>query len=169
MRAEIRDLHSRLKATMVYVTHDQVEAMTMADKIVVLRAGKIEQVGVPLELYNRPGNTFVAGFIGSPRMNFLPIELLPAQHTGAAAIPAGTHTIGLRPEHALIAADGPIKLTVQQVEQLGSASLLHGTVGQDTPFEMVCSGQTEITGGDTVNLGLPREHMHYFDKNGQRI
>ena len=169
MRAEIRDLHSRLKATMVYVTHDQVEAMTMADKIVVLRAGKIEQVGVPLELYNRPGNTFVAGFIGSPRMNFLPIELLPPQHAGAEAIPAGTHTIGLRPEHALIAADGPIKLTVQQVEQLGSASLLHGTVGQDTPFEMVCSGQTEITGGDTVNLGLPREHMHYFDKNGQRI
>ena len=169
MRAEIRDLHARLKATMVYVTHDQVEAMTMADKIVVLRAGKIEQVGVPLELYNRPGNTFVAGFIGSPRMNFLPIELLPPQHAGAAAIPAGTHTIGLRPEHALIAAEGPIKMTVQQVEQLGSASLLHGTVGQDTTFEMVCNGQTAISAGDTVNLGLPREHMHYFDKNGQRI
>ncbi len=169
MRAEIRDLHSRLKATMVYVTHDQVEAMTMADKIVVLRAGKIEQVGVPLELYNRPGNTFVAGFIGSPRMNFLPIDLLPPQHPGAAAIPAGTHTIGLRPEHALIAVDGPIKMKVQQVEQLGSASLLHGTVGQDKTFEMVCNGQTSISGGDTVNLGLPREHMHYFDKNGQRI
>jgi energy-coupling factor transporter ATP-binding protein EcfA2 len=73
MRSEIRDLHARLKATMIYVTHDQVEAMTMADKIVVLRAGKVEQVGAPLELYNHPVNTFVAGFIGSPRMNFLPV------------------------------------------------------------------------------------------------
>ena len=169
MRAEIRDLHARLKATMVYVTHDQVEAMTMADKIVVLRAGKVEQVGAPLELYNRPVNTFVAGFIGSPRMNFLPIALLPPQHPDAALIPPGTHTIGLRPEHALIAADGPITLKVGQVEHLGSTSLLHGTVGQDTPFEMVCSGQTRIAGGDTVKLGLPRQDMHCFDKGGQRV
>jgi multiple sugar transport system ATP-binding protein len=169
MRAEIRDLHARLKATMVYVTHDQVEAMTMADKIVVLRAGKVEQVGAPLDLYNRPVNTFVAGFIGSPRMNFLPIALLPPQHPDAAMIPHGTHTIGLRPEHAQIAPDGPITMKVGQVEQLGSTSLLHGTVGQDTPFEMVCNGQTSITGGDTVNLGLPRQDMHCFDKDGQRI
>ena len=169
MRAEIRDLHARLKATMVYVTHDQVEAMTMADKIVVLRLGKVEQVGAPLELYNRPVNTFVAGFIGSPRMNFLPVALLPTQHPDAALIPPGTHTIGLRPEHALIAADGPITMKVGQVEQLGSTSLLHGTVGQDTPFEMVCNGQTHIAGGDTVKLGLPRQDMHCFDKDGQRI
>ena len=169
MRAEIRDLHARLQATMVYVTHDQVEAMTMADTIVVLRAGKIEQVGAPLELYNRPVNTFVAGFIGSPRMNFLPIALLPPQHPDAALIPPGTHTIGLRPEHAQISPDGPITMKVGQVEQLGSASLLHGTVGQDTTFEMVCNGQTNITGGDTVKLGLPRQDMHCFDKDGQRI
>ena len=169
MRAEIRDLHARLKATMVYVTHDQVEAMTMADKIVVLRAGKVEQIGAPLELYNRPVNTFVAGFIGSPRMNFLPIALLPPQHPDAALIPPGTHTIGLRPEHAQIAPDGPITMKVAQVEQLGSTSLLHGTVGQDTPFEMVCNGQARITGGDTVKLGLPRQDMHCFDKDGQRI
>jgi multiple sugar transport system ATP-binding protein len=173
MRAEIRDLHARLGATMVYVTHDQVEAMTMADKIVVLRAGRVEQVGAPLELYNRPANVFVAGFIGSPRMNFLPVVLLPrevgALHGAAAPVPAGTQTIGLRPEHALIADDGPITMRVSQVEQLGSTSLLHGSVGQDTPFEMVCNGQTTLVGGDTVRLGLPANHLHCFDKDGLRL
>ena len=170
MRAEIRDLHARLKATMVYVTHDQVEAMTMADKIVVLRGGRIEQVGAPLDLYNRPQNTFVAGFIGSPRMNFLPVALLPPQQSGLAAqLPPGTHTIGVRPEHALVANDGPIAMQVQQVEQLGSTSLLHGTVGTDTPFEMVCNGQTMVASGAMVRLGLPAQHLHCFDKDGQRL
>ena len=171
MRAEIRDLHARLKATMVYVTHDQVEAMTMADKIVVLRAGRVEQVGAPLELYNRPVNTFVAGFIGSPRMNFLPVSLLPddARQGGRALVPQGTHTIGLRPEHAQIADDGPIAMQVSQVEQLGSTSLLHGTVGADTPFEMVLDGQTATVRGDTVRLGLPARYLHCFDSNGLRL
>ncbi len=169
MRAEIRDLHARLKATMVYVTHDQVEAMTMADKIVVLRAGKVEQIGAPLDLYNHPVNTFVAGFIGSPRMNFLPVALLPADQAVTARLPKGTHTIGLRPEHALIDAAGPISMTVSQVEQLGASSLLHGTVGQDTPFEMVCAGQTSIRNGDCVRLGLPSEHLHCFDSAGLRL
>ena len=171
MRAEIRDLHARLKATMVYVTHDQVEAMTMADKIVVLRAGRVEQVGAPLELYNRPVNTFVAGFIGSPRMNFLPVALLPPDaSTGAhALVPAGTHTIGLRPEHAQIADGGPIAMRVSQVEQLGSTSLLHGTVGTDTPFEMVLNGQTAIAGGDTVRVGLPAQYLHCFNVEGLRL
>ncbi len=173
MRAEIRDLHARLKATMVYVTHDQVEAMTMADKIVVLRAGRVEQVGAPLELYNRPVNTFVAGFIGSPRMNFIPVALLPADQTIAAQLPKGTHTLGIRPEHALTEQNGPISLQVSQVEQLGSSSLLHGIVGQGTehqaPFEMVLAGQTGIVGGDMVRLGLPTGHLHCFDKDGLRI
>ncbi|MEO7939186.1 MAG: sn-glycerol-3-phosphate ABC transporter ATP-binding protein UgpC [Burkholderiaceae bacterium] len=171
MRAEIRELHARLKATMVYVTHDQVEAMTMADKIVVLRGGKVEQVGAPLELYNRPVNTFVAGFIGSPRMNFLPAALVSeAQHPdGAPVAPAGAHEIGLRPEHATIADNGPIRMRVAQVEHLGSTSLLHGSVGSDTPFEMVCNGQTMIRGGDTVGIGLPEEHLHWFDAQGLRL
>jgi multiple sugar transport system ATP-binding protein len=169
MRAEIRDLHARLKATMIYVTHDQVEAMTMADKIVVLRAGRIEQVGAPLELYNRPVNTFVAGFIGSPRMNFLPADLLPVEQALAANLPKGTHTLGLRPEHAMITDDGPIHMKVTQIEQLGSTSLLHGTVGSETPFEMVCPGQTTVVGGDTVRLGLPLQHFHCFNKDGQRL
>ncbi len=171
MRAEIRDLHARLQATMVYVTHDQVEAMTMADKIVVLRAGKVEQVGAPLELYNHPVNTFVAGFIGSPRMNFLPAELVArADHPdGAPVPPPGAHTIGLRPEHAVIADNGPIRMRVAQVEQLGSTSLLHGSVGTDTPFEMVCSGQTTLRGGDHVGIGMPTEHLHWFDAQGLRL
>jgi multiple sugar transport system ATP-binding protein len=171
MRAEIRDLHARLKATMVYVTHDQVEAMTMADKIVVLRAGKVEQVGAPLDLYNHPVNTFVAGFIGSPRMNFLPAELIArAEHPERAPTPpAGAHTIGLRPEHAVIADNGPIRIQVDQVEQLGSSSLLHGHVGTDTPFEMVCSGQTTIRGGDSVGIGMPVAHLHWFDEQGLRL
>ncbi len=171
MRAEIRDLHARLKATMVYVTHDQVEAMTMADKIVVLRAGKVEQVGAPLELYNHPVNTFVAGFIGSPRMNFLPAALIAHadQPLGSARVPPGTHTIGLRPEHAVISDHGPVTMQVAQVEQLGSTSLLHGSVGTDTPFEVVCSGQTSIRGGDSVRIGLPAEHLHWFDAHGLRL
>ncbi len=169
MRAEIRDLHARLGATMVYVTHDQVEAMTMADKIVVLRAGRVEQVGAPLDLYNRPANAFVAGFIGSPRMNFLPVTLLPAHQGQLVPMPQGTHSIGLRPEHAVVGDDGPITMKVSQVEQLGSTSLLHGTVGADTPFEMVCNGQTTLTGGGTVRLALPSGNLHFFDKDGLRL
>ncbi|MBL8335811.1 MAG: sn-glycerol-3-phosphate ABC transporter ATP-binding protein UgpC [Rhodoferax sp.] len=171
MRAELRDLHARLKATMIYVTHDQVEAMTMADKIVVLRGGRVEQVGAPLDLYNHPVNTFVAGFIGSPRMNFLPVGLLPPDiSSGAQAlVPAGTQTVGLRPEHAQIAADGPIRMQVSQVEQLGATSLLHGTVGSDTPFEIVINSQTRITGGETVQVAMPRAHVHCFDAQGLRL
>lgn len=145
----------------------------MADKIVVLRAGKVEQVGAPLDLYNTPVNTFVAGFIGSPRMNFLPVQLLgtpPDTSSGAPALPSAAHTIGLRPEHAQIAADGPLRMVVAQVEQLGSTSLLHGHVGTDaTRFEMVCAGQTRIRAGDTVRVALPAEHLHCFDAQGLRL
>jgi multiple sugar transport system ATP-binding protein len=162
MRAEIRDLHTRLGATMIYVTHDQVEAMTMADKIVVLRAGRIEQVGTPLELYNHPCNQFVAGFIGSPRMNFV-----PAAHVPHAA--PGTHTVGIRPEHAQLADDGPLQMVISQVEQLGSTSILHGNVVPDAPFELILSGQTKLRRGDTVKLTAPAEHLHFFDQNGLRI
>jgi multiple sugar transport system ATP-binding protein len=169
MRSEIRDLHARLKATMIYVTHDQVEAMTMADKIVVLRAGVIEQVGTPLELYNRPQNTFVAGFIGSPRMNFVPSSAVP--HA-----PAGAHTVGIRPEHSQLvqsATSGALTVTVSQVEQLGSTSLLHGAVvhqgAEDTVFELVLNGQTDVQRGDKVFVTAPPEHLHYFDKDGLRI
>jgi multiple sugar transport system ATP-binding protein len=162
MRAEIRDLHSRLGATMIYVTHDQVEAMTMADKIVVLRDGHIEQVGTPLDLYNQPCNQFVAGFIGSPRMNFVPVSQVPGAKTG-------THSVGIRPEHAHLADDGPLQMTVSMVEQLGSTSILHGHVVPDAPFELILSGQTAIRRGDTVKVSAPPDHLHYFDKNGLRL
>lgn len=162
MRAEIRDLHARLGATMIYVTHDQVEAMTMADKIVVLRAGRIEQVGSPLELYNRPCNQFVAGFIGSPRMNFVPAAQMPGAKPGA-------QTVGIRPEHAQLSDDGPLQLAVSQVEQLGSTSILHGKVVPDAPFELILNGQTTIKRGDTVKVSAPAEQLHYFDASGLRL
>jgi multiple sugar transport system ATP-binding protein len=167
MRAEIRDLHSRLKATMIYVTHDQVEAMTMADKIVVLRDGRIEQVGSPLALYNTPANTFVAGFIGSPRMNLVPAAAAVA---GGARLPLpDAHTIGIRPEHASVAADGPLRVRVTQVEQLGGSSLLHGRIADDLPFEIVLQGQTEVRRGDTIGVALPADRLHSFDRDGRRL
>jgi multiple sugar transport system ATP-binding protein len=162
MRSEIRDLHARLGSTMIYVTHDQVEAMTMADKIVVLRAGRIEQVGTPLDLYNKPANRFVAGFIGSPRMNFVPVELLPHARPG-------THSVGIRPEHARLSDDGPLKLAVTQVEQLGSSSILRGTVGPQSPFELILGGQTQIKSGETVRISAPPGDVHCFDADGVRL
>jgi multiple sugar transport system ATP-binding protein len=115
-RIEIAKLHRQLGSTMVYVTHDQIEAMTLADKIVVLNAGIIEQVGRPLDLYNRPANLFVAGFIGSPTMNFV---------TGEEAARVGATTIGVRPEHLLLAPDGAWKGTVSHAEHLGADTMLY--------------------------------------------
>ena len=175
MRSELRELHARLKATMVYVTHDQVEAMTLADRIVVLRDGKIEQVGTPLALYNRPANVFVAGFIGSPRMNFFPAEVL-SQSAGSLLLPANAHTVGLRPEHVLLGEAGPLEYRVQQVEQMGSTSLLRGTLAgsaseSQTPahFEVVINGQTSVKAGQTVRLSMPPAALHFFDEQGARL
>ena len=177
MRSELRELHARLKATMVYVTHDQVEAMTLADRIVVLRDGKIEQVGTPLALYNRPANVFVAGFIGSPRMNFFPAEVL-RQSAGSLLLPANAHTVGLRPEHVLLGEAGPLEYRVQQVEQMGSTSLLRGTLAGNnsasaTPspahFEVVSNGQTSVKAGQTVRLSMPPAALHFFDEQGARL
>ena len=177
MRAELRELHARLKATMVYVTHDQVEAMTLADRIVVLRDGKIEQVGTPLALYNRPANVFVAGFIGSPRMNFFPAEVL-RQSADSLLLPANAHTVGLRPEHVLLGEAGPLEYRVQQVEQMGSTSLLRGTLAGNTGasatpspahFEVVSNGQTSVKAGQTVRLSMPPAALHFFDEQGARL
>ena len=175
MRSELRELHARLQATMVYVTHDQVEAMTLADRIVVLRDGKIEQVGTPLALYNRPANVFVAGFIGSPRMNFFAAEVL-RQSAGSLLLPANAHTVGLRPEHVLLGEAGPLEYRVQQVEQMGSTSLLRGTLAgganaSQTPahFEVVSNGQTSVKAGQTVRLSMPPAALHFFDEQGARL
>ena len=178
MRGEISALHRRLGATMVYVTHDQVEAMTMADRIVVLRGGRIEQVGSPLELYNRPANQFVAGFIGSPQMNFVAVRseadgtLTPAfggsvRLPDASAAPAGTLlTLGIRPEHlSLEPQPGALALPfeVQQVEQLGGQSLLYGTLPQEQGRLTVHSaGQVLTRVGDTMTAYAPPALCHLF-------
>ena len=162
MRLEISELHERLRTTMVYVTHDQVEAMTMADKIVVLRAGEIEQVGAPLELYASPRNLFVAGFIGSPKMNLI---------TGNAASQHAAATIGIRPEHIAISGSGGLWTgTVGVSEHLGSDTFLyvHGT-GLADAITVRATGEVGFKHGDTVHLTPREDLMHRFDGQGRRI
>ncbi|MEZ5752143.1 MAG: ABC transporter ATP-binding protein [Paracoccaceae bacterium] len=162
MRLEISELHKRLATTMIYVTHDQVEAMTMADKIVVLQAGKIEQVGSPLELYQRPCNTFVAGFIGSPRMNLI---------EGAEAARHGAATIGIRPEHIDISTnEGQWQGTVGVSEHLGSDTFFHVQTGASSqPLTVRATGEMALKYGAQVYLTPRTAHLHRFDAKGQRI
>ena len=162
MRLEISELHKRLKTTMIYVTHDQVEAMTMADKIVVLRAGNIEQVGSPLELYRNPRNTFVAGFIGSPKMNLI---------TGPVAAGHDATTIGIRPEHIRVTEGaGDWQGTVGVSEHLGSDTFFHVTcAGIAEPLTVRVGGEVDLRYGDTVHLTPDPDHLHRFDAQGLRI
>ncbi len=162
MRMEISELHSKLETTMIYVTHDQVEAMTMADKIVVLQAGVIEQVGSPLTLYREPRNKFVAGFIGSPKMNFL---------EGAEAAKHNVHTIGIRPEHIDVSTDsGMWQGTVGVAEHLGSDTFIHihGIPGCD-PMTVRASGDVNVKHGDTVYLTPQESQIHKFGADGLRL
>tara|TARA_B100000378_G_scaffold240977_1_gene209587 strand:- start:11679 stop:12680 length:1002 start_codon:yes stop_codon:yes gene_type:complete len=162
MRLEISELHNRLKTTMIYVTHDQVEAMTMADKIVVLQAGRIEQVGSPLDLYLRPRNVFVAGFIGSPRMNLF---------SGPTAAEYGAETIGVRPEHIAISAEGgKWKGRIGVSEHLGSDSFFYvEETGLTETITVRSDGELGFRHGDTVWLTPNEERIHRFDKTGDRI
>ncbi|MDF1609240.1 ABC transporter ATP-binding protein [Hoeflea sp. YIM 152468] len=162
MRLEISELHERLKTTMVYVTHDQVEAMTMADKIVVLRAGHIEQVGSPLELYRAPRNLFVASFIGSPKMNLI---------SGSEAAKRSASTIGIRPEHISVSpTEGLWKGRVGVSEHLGSDTFfyVHDT-GLADDITVRVSGEVELRAGDTVYLTPDAEKIHRFDQAGLRL
>ena len=162
MRLEISGLHKRLATTMVYVTHDQVEAMTMADKIVVLHAGFIEQVGSPLELYHKPRNTFVAGFIGSPKMNLF---------SGEVAAAYGAHTIGIRPEHISVSdSDGEWSGVVGVSEHLGSDTFFHvHETGLTDMVTVRADGDVALNHGDRINLTPRRELIHKFDEQGLRI
>lgn len=162
MRLEIGELHKRLETTMIYVTHDQVEAMTMADKIVVLRAGNIEQVGSPLELYRNPRNTFVAGFIGSPKMNLL---------EGAEVAKHDAHTIGIRPEHIAISkSEGAWEGVVGVSEHLGSDTFFHvNCPAFGEPLTVRASGEIDLKYGAKVFLMPDLNHLHRFDGNGLRI
>ncbi len=160
MRQEITELHQALKTTMIYVTHDQVEAMTMADKIVVLNAGNIEQVGSPLELYHRPANVFVAGFIGSPKMNLI---------GGAEAAKVGVATIGIRPEHIDVAADGPWQGVVGLAEHLGSDTFLKVEVEGVGTLTVRATGGVTLRHGDRVGLAPQMEKLHRFGADGKAI
>ncbi len=162
MRLEISELHKRLKTTMIYVTHDQVEAMTMADKIVVLNSGMIEQVGSPLELYLRPRNTFVAGFIGSPMMNLI---------DGPEAEKLGAATIGVRPEHIDISkTEGIWTGTVGVSEHLGSDTFFHVlTDAAPEPLTVRAAGEMALDYGARVHLTPRPAQVHRFDANGLRI
>ncbi|SIQ75662.1 sorbitol ABC transporter ATP-binding protein /mannitol ABC transporter ATP-binding protein [Rhizobium sp. RU33A] len=185
MRTELSKLHQDLKATMIYVTHDQVEAMTMADKIVVLSAGQIEQVGSPLELYHRPNNLFVAGFIGSPKMNFLKVQASTADGvavvrlpgveisipTHGASVPAGELTFGLRPEHIDATGQGDfvIEATVKLAEYLGSETLFFVTLADGSELSVKADGLASEKPGQTLRLGINAKACHLFDKDGKAV
>ncbi|MEP2782475.1 MAG: ABC transporter ATP-binding protein [Pseudoruegeria sp.] len=161
MRLEISELHKRLATTMIYVTHDQVEAMTMADKIVVLRAGFIEQVGSPLELYHKPRNVFVAGFIGSPKMNII---------EGPEAAKFGATYIGIRPEHTDVSmTEGTWKGRVGVSEHLGSDTFIHvHDTGLGDMITVRITGDIEVNHGDTIYLTPQVDQLHKFDAQGLR-
>ena len=159
MRAEIKELHQRLKTTTVYVTHDQVEAMTMADRIVVLNKGIIEQVGSPLELYNTPNSVFVAGFIGSPKMNLI---------SGPLAAKYNAATVGIRPEHiAILAEGGDVSGTIALTEHLGSDSFLHVEAGDAGRLTVRAPGDYEGKPGTPVALRFDPTRLHRFDSQGK--
>ncbi len=162
MRLEISELHKRLATTMIYVTHDQVEAMTMADKIVVLRAGFIEQVGSPLELYKTPRNVFVAGFIGSPKMNLI---------EGPEAAKYNAHAIGVRPEHIDVTeSEGQWEGTVGVAEHLGSDTFFHiHETGLADMITVRAPGEVSFRHGDKIHLTPRVDQIHKFDAEGLRI
>ncbi|MCC7427933.1 MAG: sn-glycerol-3-phosphate import ATP-binding protein UgpC [Alphaproteobacteria bacterium] len=184
MRAEIKRLQRSLGVTSLYVTHDQVEAMTLGDRLVVMHGGVAEQIATPLDIWNRPANIFVAGFIGAPPMNFLAGTLLPGGTgarldagfevgflDGARVGPAGTRlTIGIRPEHVPPAADGPLKLTVDLVEPLGGETLVHGRVPSDESLTARLPGSMHPVAGAVLALAIQPAQVHVFSgETGQRL
>lgn len=160
MRVELATLHRRLGATMIYVTHDQVEAMTLADKIVVLNKGRIEQVGRPLDLYKAPASLFVAGFIGSPQMNFI---------TGDYASRLGATTVGVRPEHLTPTAGGSIKGVLKHLEQLGNETFAYIDTQGMGEITARMDGTLALEPGAAIELGYASENLFRFDAAGLRI
>nr|WP_315595449.1 sn-glycerol-3-phosphate import ATP-binding protein UgpC [uncultured Cupriavidus sp.] len=198
MRLELKDLHRRLKTTSLYVTHDQVEAMTLADRMMVLNGGRVEQIGTPLEVYARPASTFVASFIGSPPMNLVPVarsgngngsgeqggaqmRVVPkdGQGDGQATLghlPMGLHLpgqalMGLRPEHVepCAAHEAIANVDVRVVEALGADSYAYGTLGGQ-PIVVRLDSQMHVRAGDKLPITASAEHLHFFDvQSGKRI
>ncbi len=182
MRVEIKRLQQQLGVTSIYVTHDQVEAMTLADRLIVMNAGHAEQIGAPLELYEKPASTYVAGFIGSPAMNFLPGTLAGDAVVlgdgvrvplGNARPPNGDGravTLGVRPEHLVVTAGGGLALKVDLVEALGADTLIYGRLGADTMLVARLPGATPVKIGDTVPLAAAPGALHLFDPDtGKRL
>jgi len=186
MRTEIAKLHHRLGATMIYVTHDQTEAMTMADRIVVLRDGRIEQVGAPIDLYRRPANTFVAGFLGAPRINLIPSTVISingdvaelacagdgriAANIGpGSAKPGDRVTLGIRPEILAPASEGPLSGTVDVVEQLGAMQLVYATLPGGTAVVAELRDGAAPAIGSTVRFAISSGIHHVFDTSGIAI
>ncbi|MFV0302877.1 MAG: TOBE domain-containing protein, partial [Paracoccus sp. (in: a-proteobacteria)] len=156
------ELQKRLRTTSIYVTHDQLEAMTLADRLVVLSAGRVEQIGTPLEVYRRPASAFVAGFIGSPAMNLIPSRAVPH-------LPGSAHAgmLGIRPEDMEIDPGGPIELRISAVEELGAQRLVHGQVGGEA-FTVTMPSDAEL--GEVLRLSVPPQALHRFDeKTGRRL
>jgi multiple sugar transport system ATP-binding protein len=191
MRIELSKLHGELQTTMIYVTHDQVEAMTLADKIVVLNEGKIEQIGTPLDLYQRPANLFVAGFIGAPRMNFLKVR---AEHTSEKSVviagpdfpsrplilekknsidvaPGAALTLGLRPEHIKVCepGTGASTLLIEVSETLGDLTFLHGTTPAGNRITLNIKGFQSYRHADAVGFEFDAKHAHLFDSDGNLV
>ena len=191
MRIELSKLHSELQTTMIYVTHDQLEAMTLADKIIILNGGRIEQIGQPRDLYQRPANLFVAGFLGSPRMNFLRVRAedataktvvisgpdFPNRSLGLEkskvvdVIPGAELTLGLRPEHLHVCepANGVSMLLIEVVENLGDLTFVHGTTPAGNRLTLNVKGFQNYRHADAVSFGFEAKHAHLFDAEGNAI
>jgi ABC-type sugar transport system ATPase subunit len=186
MRSEIAALHRRLGTTMIYVTHDQVEAMTMADRIVVLREGVIEQAGPPVELYARPANQFVAGFLGAPQMNFFAGKVVAASdglvveldkggpkvalssREGTIAVGDGV-TIGVRPEHLVANSNGPLTAEIASTEVLGAETVLHARTAGGDPLTVTMRGILGAKAGETVRFDIADAFAHVFDGSGRTL
>jgi multiple sugar transport system ATP-binding protein len=186
MRIELTKLHRDLQATMIYVTHDQIEAMTMADRIVVLNAGNIAQVGAPLELYHKPQNTFVAGFIGNPKMNFVPVTCVGVDAIGVtiayegqtALIPVEpradlvgkTLSLGIRPEHTRLS-DGDINIMVTPavIERLGINTIAYAALPDGEPYCALLPGSAPVRAEQAMVTGIMAADCHLFDADGQAL
>ena len=177
MRLEIRKLQRRLGVTAIYVTHDQVEAMTLGDRLMVLNGGYVEQFGTPIELYERPASLFVAGFIGSPAMNILPASAAAGIVTLENGVTLemdksanGKATLGIRPEHLVLSQDGPLRLVVELLEQLGANTLIHGVLeGTDTQVIASMNGVQTVEAGTVLSFDTPADDLHLFGEDGKRI
>lgn len=157
-RLEISTLHGQLGTSMIYVTHDQTEAMTLADKIVVLRDGRVEQIGSPMELYNNPANKFVAGFLGSHGMNFIPANIIDSDDT---------RTLGIRPEDLFISENGALEVFVTHVEHLGGDTNVVAGIDK-SQITARLFGQHDVRPGNPLKLGFDPLKAYYFDSNGNR-